>query len=296
MTNLTSTKLLLISHGPGCPDGFGAAWACYKKHPDAEFWFAQHKSNPPDVTGRDVVIVDFCYPRAQLLEMKAKAKSLIVLDHHATAQRDCGDLDFCHFDMTKSGAGLSWEYFHPLGVEVPSLLQYIQYRDLGFLFTRQEHPFEHIDEILSAVDSYPKTFEDWDSLAKALDFQLGSEAYDDIVIGGEAILRYKKQLLDMLLKNQQDLEIDGHKVKAINASFFQSELGNILAVDPANLFGAVWYQGADSIKFSLRSLESKLDVSKIAEKFPGGGGHRNASGFSIPTAKLEELLKCSSKK
>jgi len=281
-------KLLLVTHGPGCPDGFGAAWSCYKKYPDAEFWFAQHKDSPPDVTGRDVVMADFCYPRAQLLEMKSKAKSLVVLDHHATAQRDCGDLDFCHFDMTKSGAVLAWEYFHP-GVEVPWLLEYIQYRDLGYLFTKKVHSLPDVEAILACVDSYPKTFEAWDRL-------WGYEDWRGLLKEGTAILRYKNQLVDQLMRNQQDLEIDGHKIKAINASFYQSELGNLLAADPANEFGAVWYQGTDSIKFSLRSLDSKLDVSKIAEKFPGGGGHRNASGFSIPTAKLEELLKCSSKK
>ena len=35
-----------------------------------------------------VVIVDFSWPRATLLEMKKKAKSLVVLDHHQTAQAE----------------------------------------------------------------------------------------------------------------------------------------------------------------------------------------------------------------
>lgn len=284
-------NLLVIVH-KSCPDGFGAAFAAYKARPDVDFWFAHHGSLPPDVAGRDVVIADFCYPRAQLLEMKAKAKSLAVLDHHATAQRDCGDLDFCHFDMTKSGAVLSWQYFHPYDSTPPSLLEYIQYRDLGYLFTRKTHP-DGLDEILAAVDSYPRTFETWDVLSSRVAKCLsGSDT--SIYTEGQAILRYKKQLTEQLMKNAHDMEICGHKVKAINASFYQSELGNLLAND--NEFGVVWYQGIDSIKFSLRSFDHKLDVAKIAENFPGGGGHRNASGFSIPMVKLEELLKCSSKK
>ena len=38
--------------------------------------------------------------------------------------------------------------------------------------------------------------------------------------------------------------------------------------------------------FSLRSGESGVDVSSVAKKF-GGGGHKNAAGFSVSS--LEEL-------
>lgn len=42
--------------------------------------------------GRDVLIVDFSYPLATLRAMAAEARSVLVLDHHRTAQGDLADL------------------------------------------------------------------------------------------------------------------------------------------------------------------------------------------------------------
>ena len=59
---------------------------------------------------RTVFIVDFSYPRTILEEMEESAESLVVIDHHKTAEEDLRGLDYCHFDMTHSGAYLAWEY------------------------------------------------------------------------------------------------------------------------------------------------------------------------------------------
>ncbi|KKT22880.1 MAG: Phosphoesterase, DHHA1 [Parcubacteria group bacterium GW2011_GWB1_43_8b] len=47
--------------------------------------------------------------------------------------------------------------------------------------------------------------------------------------------------------------------------------------------GIVWYKENDGIHVSLRA-QGKVDVSKIAVKY-GGGGHKNASGFAWPENK-----------
>lgn len=285
------SNLLVIIHGGSCPDGFGAAWAVYKRHPNAEFKFAFHGQTPPDVVGRDVVIADFCYPRDQLIKMKAEAKSLIVLDHHKTAQAECGDLEYCHFNMNKSGAVLAWEYFHP-DTKIPWLLQYIQYRDLGFIFRNKEHPLPYVETVLAAIDSYPKTFYEWNLFAGMNPDPNGNDSnhyFMELEKEGAAILRYQAQLIDQLMKRAHDLEIGGLKVKAINSPILQSELGNLLARQ--NGIGVVWNQGIDTLKFSLRSTETGPDVEAIASSFPGGGGHRNASGFSVSPIALEEHLK-----
>lgn len=65
-------------------------------------------------------------------------------------------LDFAHFDMTKSGAVLTWEYFHDKSV--PKLLLHIQDRDIW------KWSIPGSDEILTALDCYPQEFEIWDDL------------------------------------------------------------------------------------------------------------------------------------
>ena len=86
------SKILCIYHG-NCADGFGAAWVVRKAlGDDVEFFPGVYQSEPPDVTGRDVVMVDFSYKRDVLLDMAAEADSIVIIDHHKTAQEDLVDL------------------------------------------------------------------------------------------------------------------------------------------------------------------------------------------------------------
>lgn len=161
---------LCIYHGGQCLDGFVSAWVVSQFFPQAEFVGCNYGDAPPNVSGMDVVIVDFSWPRATLLEMKKKAKSLVVLDHHQTAQAELQGLDFCVFDMEKSGARLAWEWvieknpkFHLLPDNaplhyVPVLVAMVEDRDLW----RFDLPYSR--EINAALRSYPLTFKAFDDL------------------------------------------------------------------------------------------------------------------------------------
>src|SRR5262249_5657572 len=102
-------KKLVLYHGQ-CLDGFAAAWVAFRAWggsaaPEAGEWGASHRH---DVAGRDVLLLDFAYPRDEVVEMKQKASSLVVLDHHVTAQQDLAGLDYAHFDLERSGATIAW--------------------------------------------------------------------------------------------------------------------------------------------------------------------------------------------
>ena len=168
-----SSKPLVIYHYP-CLDGFTAAWAVWKAHPDWEFYPAKHGDAPPDVTGRDVYIVDFSYKRPILLVMADWANSITILDHHKTAQEDLKDLAEetrtrieVLFNMDKSGARLAWEYFHP-GADVPELVKYVEDRDLW--------RFKYIDT--SAVNAFlfsqEYNFETWEFHSNKVDRDIES--------------------------------------------------------------------------------------------------------------------------
>src|SRR3977135_3523236 len=72
-----------------CADGFGAAWVVRRAlGVDVEFHPASYGQEPPDVTGRDVIMVDFSYKRPVLEDMAKGAHSILILDHHKTAVED----------------------------------------------------------------------------------------------------------------------------------------------------------------------------------------------------------------
>ena len=78
----------IVLYHAECSDGFGAAWALWKKFPSASFLPVKHGHPPPqDLKDRRVVIVDFSYARPILEAMASETKELLVLDHHITAER-----------------------------------------------------------------------------------------------------------------------------------------------------------------------------------------------------------------
>jgi oligoribonuclease NrnB/cAMP/cGMP phosphodiesterase (DHH superfamily) len=234
-------------------------------------------------------MIDFCLPREELLKLKAIASSLLVLDHHKTAMEDCGDLDFCIFDMTRSGAGLAWDFAYNNGKRednLPWLIKYIEYRDLGHLYRNNEDP-ECIKEILAAVDSYPQVFAFWDHLSYRNPKSLIEE--------GTAILRYKNKLVEQLAASASYLNSDlafrkqGLPViKCVNSPILQSDIGNYLVKQNPNCIGMVWHSNGESTKFSLRSeIQDSTEVSSL---IMGGGGHMRASGFSVDPIYLEDVI------
>lgn len=270
------SKPLVLYHA-GCPDGFGSAWAFYQKYGDkAEYRPVRYGDDYPTVTGRTVFIVDFSYPRTILEKMEESASSLVVIDHHKTAEEALSGLDYCHFDMTHSGAYLAWKYL--FGEDnVPLLIRYIEDRDLW------KWELEGSEEILSFVDSYKKTFDNWDELHRRLNKEY-DEAWCEVYESGRAILRYKNSIIKPILKRAYRLRMGGKDVLTVNSSVFQSELGSLLS--ESEPCAAVYYWNGREFIFSLRSNESGVDVSEIAKKY-GGGGHRNAAGFIISS--LEDL-------
>ena len=285
-------KILCIYHG-NCADGFGAAWAVRAAlgADRVEFHAGIYQNPPPDVRGRDVVIVDFSYKAPVLHEMAAVASTLVILDHHKSAaedlaslpppldgpydpwamldwQRECNAPASLHalFDMNRSGAGIAWDFFHQ-GRPRPRLLDHIEDRDLWrFLLP-------HTREIQAAVFSYPYDFTVWDELFAA-DLELMAKQ-------GEAIERkHHKDIAELVGVTKRRMVIGGVSVPVANLPYtLTSDAGNLMAAGEP--FAACYWDTPEGRVFSLRSRDNGTDVSAIAKAY-GGGGHRNASGFRMP--------------
>lgn len=256
--------IYILYHSP-CQDGFGAAFAAWKKFgKGATYWGVNYGKGIPDMPGAtEVYILDFSYPKADLEALAQKCK-VVVLDHHKTAKEQLEGLPFAQFDMNRSGAGMAWDYFHPTTPR-PWLINYIEDRDLW------KHKLPNTHEVAAALFSYAQDFNTWDEFTE-----------EKILTEGSAILRYKTILTDEMARNIQMvnfLEFKG--VPVVNASgSLISDIGEVLRVKyPTSPFCAIYYDTKDGKrKWSLRSTDSQDDVAAVAGRF-GGGGHRNAAGF-----------------
>lgn len=275
-------KKLCIYHA-GCADGFGAAYVVWKKFGDeVDFFPGRYQQPAPDIKGRDVIIVDFSYKRADMEKIIEGCKSLLLLDHHKSAEEDLTGLSggneiSIRFRQEHSGAMLAWLHFFP-DQAAPDLIKYIEDRDLW----KKQMP--HTEEVSAALRSYPQDFLIWDGLFK--------KPISSLIEEGSGILRAYRQNVDAIKKYAYRITIAGHDVPICNAPWYMaSEVAGELA--EGNFFAATYYDANDKFIFSLRSRNDGLDVSEIAKRW-GGGGHRNAAGFSIPKPKInyiEELLK-----
>lgn len=261
-------KTLVVYHG-NCTDGHTAAWAAWLVFGDsAEYLTATYSPTDIfDVDGRDVFILDYCpRPRDEIEDYHRRAKSLRILDHHKTSKELCDGLDYCTFDMNKSGAGLAWDYFH--GTPRPLLVDYVEDRDIWNWALRDS-------KVVSAsLLSYPlASFEEWSELADKFRYSL-----DTILSEGQALLRAE----NIAIKGVKDHVVLSTfmgcpNVPVVNTSGTNiSEILNQLALP--DYFAVAWYQRSNgTFKYSIRS-KGTWDCTHMAEKF-GGGGHKYASAF-----------------
>lgn len=250
-----------------CTDGFGAAWAAWKLlGSSAEYYAAKHDTPPPDIAGKNVVILDFSYNNKTMKKMMKSAKSLFVIDHHKTAMIDLHDLACVHFDMNHSGAMLSWMFFHP-GKEPPRMIKFIEDRDLW----KWEIPYSK--EFSAAFDMVPYDFDEFSRFED-------ESVVDDAVRRGSYILAYSKTVVSKIVKHAAQRTLDGRAALVVNSSHWMSEIGNVLSQKCD--IAVIWFFDHNDLttKVSLRSHHNAADVSEIAKKF-GGGGHKNAAGFRL---------------
>lgn len=275
---------IYVLYHANCYDGLTAAWAAHKKHGDrCQYIPVTYGSAPPEIEDNAMVfIVDFSYPRETLLALQKRC-DVIVLDHHKTAEVDLAGLDWCHFDMSKSGAMLAWEYFQR-DVPPPMLVQYVQDRDLW----RFELPFSR--EVAAWLRSYPMKdadgFFQWDLAASNLEHCL-----EDVIKEGAGILRFQSVMVDTMAKHATLRILGDFIVPVVNATVFFSEVGERMCeLDPMAPFSAYYLDRDDERRqWGLRSRGS-FDCSAIAKKF-GGGGHAGAAGFVTEIGWLPEQAK-----
>lgn len=280
---------LCIYHG-NCFDGFTAAWIYRRwfsgsaEDETLEFHPGIYGEIPPmtKIMGSDVTILDFSYKRDLMEAIAEASSSLLILDHHKTAEAELVGLEAMfgdrfhgkvrvEFDMHRSGAGMAWDYFFPAERRL-KFVDYVEDRDLW------RFALPHSREIHSAIASYPFNFEQYDLLTAWAETEGGLQA---LVNMGETIERKHWQDIRALLPVvTRTMVLGGHRVPVANMPItMTSDAGHLLA-EAQPPFAACYWDTPTGRVFSLRSI-GDFDVSEIAKAY-GGGGHKNAAGFEMP--------------
>jgi nanoRNase/pAp phosphatase (c-di-AMP/oligoRNAs hydrolase) len=273
----------VIYHNP-CSDGTGSAWAAWKyltkEHPEREviYFPTNHGRDPPDVTGKNVLISDFSYPKPLLDKMIKQANKLLIIDHHKTAQEALEGIqdEFKIFDMNHSGAFLTWKFFFP-DDKVPLMIEYIQDRDI---WTNK----------LPLTNEYASWFFTLDHDIEVYDKYSDDALFEEMLkTKGVTMLEKDKIYIEQAVSHAtvkfQKINKRRFFVGYVNntASEIRSDVGHDVVTHFKYCdFAAVYSisDKTDSTSFSLRSTDNNYDCSYVAKSL-SGGGHRNAAGIRI---------------
>ncbi|WJJ54934.1 phosphohydrolase [Xanthomonas phage RTH11] len=287
------SKVLCLYHSD-CFDGLGAAWALFKRFPDAEFVAVRYNEPSPAVAGRIVYVVDFCYPFDELLEMASVAEELHVFDHHKgmsdTIESFNHALQAWGFDQAKyrgvfaqdrSGAKLTWELLMP-EYPVPLILEHISDRDLWTF------DLDDTKSITAGLGTYEMSLTTWDRLFRWSPEESSNDhdsphqaALDQLDSEGRPILRKMKQDINRIRSLcERTIELGGYTVPLINAPRpLISEILEEACLDKP--FAVGYFDGPDYREYSMRSTKNVgINLIALAQSL-GGNGHAHAAGFRV---------------
>jgi hypothetical protein len=159
-----SERVLVCYHSP-CLDGFASAWVVGHRFgfDNVEFIGVKYGDPVPDMTDREVYIVDFSYPPEVLIPAAKTAKKIVVLDHHETARQQWRSIthpDKPEVRLYRNGMIKQWSEPHQ------SLLPVITYSELP----------DNLEVIFS--DSKAGVGTTWDRLFLEQDFPIVLNAID----------------------------------------------------------------------------------------------------------------------
>ncbi len=269
-------KNIVVIYHDQCKDGFGAAYAAWKKFGDNATYIPRKTQEPvPEgLIDKELYIVDYSYKLPELEALRAANKSVVVIDHHKTAEAAVQSFPENVFDLEHSGAVLTWQYFFP-DIPVPKLLLYVEDHDLW------NFKLEHHREINAALKEYNQDFETWDQLVKNLEDR---DHFSKFISIGGIISDFEDKLVQNILRFKEKVEFEGHTAYAVNAeriyrSIIGHELAKLSAAEGGAPLGIVYYRYDGMVHCSLRST-GDFPVHTLAEKH-GGGGHPNAASIRV---------------
>lgn len=289
---------LVYYHG-GCPDGWCAAFVAWRANPDAELVPLSYGAfEPKDVIeqarNRRVIMVDFSLKTEELnTALFNSAQQFVILDHHHTAERILHGTPYSIFDMNRSGAGLTWDYFFgvdspskgkstwegvPCDVVRPWWVNYTEDQDLW----RFKLPDSRV--INNWLNVQERTVERWKFIATP--WLCSPQRVKDAGIGVQLHVDY---MTKAAMKDLQVGKWHGYTVGVVNNGHVgTSEIGEAIYQAGYDI-AMMWREAKDGqMRFGLRSRVA--DVGSLAATFPGGGGHKASAGFELPLPVGRALL------
>lgn len=265
-------RTVILYHG-NCPDGFGGAYAAWKKFGDSAEYIALKRGipAPEEFHGAHLYFIDFTYPREIMDRFVAEAANVTALDHHEGVEDIVRSMPEYLYDANHSGATISWTYFHP-DEPLPKLLSHVEDDDLFRFKLPDTKP------LLAYLGIRSFKFELWDEIARTLD----DPAQAETLLGKARTYReYFDLLIDQAVTRAKLVSFEGYEVLIGTTHPMKqmvSALGNKMALAQPP-FGMILQPREHGMSISMRG-DGSIDLTEIAQRY-GGNGHPNSVAFHL---------------
>ena len=250
------------------------------------------KTVPPDINGKNIIIIDVAYKAHIIKKIAEKCNKLLFIDHHISIKDDIKELKLKKpheviYDVNECGATLTWKYFYKTK-KMPQFVKYIRDNDIGKWEIKETLPFISFLEVNFELNPDKNTLNHWDKL---LDKKYLKNAVDTGVKYNE----YKNHLIKYNSKQNIIRQFPGPKFKHISTKKYNvavlnnkcpslSLLGKYVVNNVKCDFALLWSYNMKAKKYIIGLRSNKADISGIAKAL-GGGGHKLASGCAIDATK-----------
>lgn len=255
--------------------------------------------------------------------LQGKNAKLLLLDHHQSGLECSQKYEWYFLDNARCAAKIVYEFFARICGENEPLARFIAVVNAVDIWLKDDENFELgkvcLMMIATAKEINRVMFVEQNTrymfflLQKAMDFvgvELGNVALDDALHGfkkeffgskrdtlGNLIADYMVKLLSEQ-KERFELDYKGHRGILTHNIGSTSVIGNDFLLKNPEFDFFIDISSRKSLSFR---ANGKLDVSQMAQKLVGGGGHKNASGglfasfkesadYAVIKAQIEDLI------
>lgn len=257
----------------------------------------EYEDAAPDLAGYDAIyLVDISI--AEVLTPENRGR-VVWIDHHKTAIERFGDTwQGVRIDGV-AACRLTWQWFQARarGERMPTKQDFIDRVVQEPLLLRMAGEYDVWDKREPEVDTLQyglRSTPGFSGVMALQDYALRSDerCIDMLLLRGRIVQAYAQDLNAAIAARAYDIQWRGLKWLVINTA-----IGNSLtfdaAVRPDHDALLMWrHKGGDKVVVSLYGVphHPEHDLSAIATKYPGGGGHPQACGFSTTLAEMVNIL------
>lgn len=223
-----------------------------------------------------VWMVDFALQPFDLMIKLARSCRLHWIDHHVSAYNEAMkrnfECDLWFVDCKNAACELVWEYV--MDKPLPDSVHLLGRHDVFDHTDPKTLPFQFGMRMIK--DTRPDNFVLWKSLFSS---SVGNSKVNDIIEKGRIILEYTNSENEKHARACSfETFFDGYSCIAVNKALANSMIFDSVYDDKKHDLMIVFGFRKGKWLVSLYTKKDDIDVSKIAQRY-GGGGHKKAAGF-----------------